>query len=140
MSTEDNRRLITEIFSRLAVGDGSLFVQSLSDDVVMRVTGSYSWSRTFRGKKALLRDLYGHVGRLTAPPSRTIPDNIIADGEFVAVEAHGEMTTTEGNPYNNEYCLVYRVREGKIVEIREYQDSTLCEAVLGAFPDGAAAD
>jgi hypothetical protein len=29
---------------------------------------------------------------------------------------------------------VYRLANGKIVEIREYCDSALCEAVLGVFP------
>ena len=27
------------------------------------------------------------------------------------------------------------LKDGKIVEIREYMDSVLCEAVLGKFPD-----
>jgi uncharacterized protein len=100
----------------------------------MRVTGFYTWSKTFRGKKALLSDLYGLLGTLTTGPSKTIPNNIVADRDYVVVEARGEMTTKDGRPYNNEYCLVYRLKDGKIVEIREYQDSTLCEGTLGRFP------
>jgi ketosteroid isomerase-like protein len=46
-------------------------------------------------------------------------------------EAHG---TKAGVRYENEYRLVYRLERGKIVEIREYCDSALCEAVLGVFP------
>jgi uncharacterized protein len=134
VSTDSNRKLIEKIFSRLAEGDGSLFVEALSDDVVMRVTGLYTWSKSFRGQRTLLRDLYGHLGTLTTGPSKTIAHNIIADGDHVVVEARGEMTTKDGRPYNNEYCLVYRLQDGKITEIREYQDSTLCEAVLGKFP------
>jgi len=34
----------------------------------------------------------------------------------------------------DEHCLIYRVASGRIREIREYQDSTLCERVLGPFP------
>jgi ketosteroid isomerase-like protein len=49
------------------------------------------------------------------------------------VEGRGEMTSKTGVPYNNEYCLIYRLREGKIVEITEYNDSALCERVLGPF-------
>ena len=44
------------------------------------------------------------------------------------------MTTKAGARYDNEYCLVYRLEHGKIVEIREYLDSALCEAVLGVYP------
>ena len=108
--------------------------EHLDDAMVMRVTGRYSWSQTFRGKKALLRELYGHVGSLMAEPGKTIPDRIFADGDHVIVEARGEMLTKTGQRYDNEYCLIYRLAEGRIVEIREYQDSTLCEAILGPFP------
>jgi ketosteroid isomerase-like protein len=44
------------------------------------------------------------------------------------------MATKAGGRYDNEYCLVYRLAGGCIVEIREYGDSILCERVLGQFP------
>jgi ketosteroid isomerase-like protein len=69
-------------------------------------------------------------------PRRTIPLRFIADGDFVVVEAKGDMLTKTGVRYDNDYCLIYRLADGKIVEIREYQDSTLCERVLGKFPAG----
>jgi hypothetical protein len=34
--------------------------------------------------------------------------------------------------------MIYRLKGGKIVEIREYCDSALTEAVLGKFPAVAA--
>jgi ketosteroid isomerase-like protein len=43
------------------------------------------------------------------------------------------MISKTGVPYNNEYCLIYRLRNRKIVEMTEYQDSTLCERVLGPY-------
>lgn len=133
MSSAENKQLMQEIFARVAVGDGSLFVEHLADDVVMRVSGQYSWSRTFTGKQSVLRDLFGVVRERTTGTRKTIPLRFIADGEHVVVEARGEMTSKTGVPYNNEYCLIYRLRGGKIVEITEYQDSTLCERVLGPF-------
>lgn len=133
MSAEENKRLMQEIFARVAVGDGSLFVEHLADDVVMRVSGQYSWSRTFTGKQSVLRDLFGTVRERTTGTRKTIPLRFIADGDLVVVEARGEMTSKQGVPYNNEYCLIYRLRDRKIVEFTEYQDSTLCERVLGPF-------
>lgn len=133
MSSAENKQLMQEIFARVAVGDGSLFVEHLADDVVMRVSGQYSWSRTFTGKQSVLRDLFGVVRERTTGTRKTIPLRFIADGDHVVVEARGEMTSKSGMPYNNEYCLIYRLRDRKIVEITEYQDSTLCERVLGPF-------
>ena len=138
MSAQANKQLMQDIFAGLAVGDGRLFVQSLAENVAMRVTGQYSWSRTFQGKAALLKDLYGHVGSLMARPGRTIAERFIAEGDIVVVEARGDMETKAGQRYDNDYCLIYRLQDGKIVEIREYQDSTLCERILGPFPAASA--
>jgi uncharacterized protein len=134
MSTVDNKKLIETIFASVAAGDRTLFVESLADDVTMRVTGQYSWSQTFKGKEALLRDLYGYLGTLLAEGRRTIPQRFIADGDHVVMEAVGEMRTKAGVPYNNDYCLIYRLKDGKIVEIREYCDSALTEKILGKYP------
>jgi uncharacterized protein len=120
--------------ARIGDSDRSLFVDSLSDDVTMTVTGQYSWSQTFRGKEVVLRDLYGYVRSLLTPESRTLAFRFIAEDDWVVVEARGDMATRAGERYDNHYCLIYRIENGRISEIREYQDSTLCERVLGPFP------
>jgi ketosteroid isomerase-like protein len=130
----ENKRLMENILAAVAAGDRAAYLESLADDVIMRVTGRNSWSRTFHGKASLVRDLYGHLNTLLADGRRTIPLRLIADGDHVVVEARGDMVTKAGVRYENEYCLVYRLECVKIVEIREYCDSALCEAVLGAFP------
>ena len=134
MSAAENKKLMEDIFAKVAAGDRELFVDSLADDVTMTVTGQYSWSQTFKGKPALLGGLYGHLRTLLVEPRRTIPIRFIADGDFVVVEAKGDMVTKAGVRYDNDYCLIYRLANGKIVEIREYLDSALCERVLGKFP------
>jgi ketosteroid isomerase-like protein len=134
MGAAENKRLIETIFASIAAGDRAPFVTALADDVTMRVTGRNSWSQTFHGKDALLRDLYGYLATLVAEGRRTIPLRFIADDDHVVVEAVGEMRTKAGVPYDNEYCLVYRLKDGRIVEIREYLDSELCERVLGPYP------
>jgi ketosteroid isomerase-like protein len=133
MSAAANKKLMETIFVGAATGDRALYVDSLADDVTMTVTGQYSWSRTFHGKESVLRDLYGYVASLLKQ-RRTVPIRLIADDEWVAVEARGDMVTNAGERYDNHYCLIYRIENGKIREIREYQDSTLCERVLGKYP------
>jgi hypothetical protein len=36
--------------------------------------------------------------------------------------------------HDNQYCMVWRIENGKIKEIEEYCDSALVERVLGEFP------
>ncbi len=134
MSAENNKKLMQEIFTKLAEGDGSMFVEHLADDVSMTVTGQYSWSRTFTGKESVLRDLYAYVGALLADKNRTRAFHFLADGDWVVVEAQGDMITKAGDAYQNHYCLLYRLENEMIVEMKEYQDSVLCELVLGKYP------
>jgi len=134
MTAATNKQLMQDLLSRAAAGDRAPYVAAIADDVIMTVTGQYSWSQTFRGKEALLRDLYGHLATLLVEGRRTIPLRFIAADDLVVVEAKGDMRTKAGEAYDNDYCLIYRVRDGQIVEIREYCDSALTERVLGPFP------
>lgn len=136
MSAETNKLLMEAIFAEIEAGNGAPFAATLADDVVMRITGQYSWSRTFTGKEAVMRDLYGYVRSLVERGSRTVPLRIFADGDHVIVEARGAMKTKAGEKYDNEYCLIYRFAGGRIVEMREYCDSALCETRLGLFQAG----
>jgi uncharacterized protein len=138
--TATNKKLIEQIFAAAAnpdpaVRDRALFIASLADDAKWVVTGQYSWSRTFTGKQSILNDLHGHVRSLLAERTRTIAHRFIADGDYVVVEAKGDNVTKEGARYDNDYCLVYRLKDGKITEIREYCDSVLTEKALGRFPE-----
>lgn len=81
MTAAKNKKLMENIFDDIAAGNSALFVESPADDVVMRVAGQYSWSRTFKGKDSLLRDLYGHVRSLMEPGARTIPHRFVANGD-----------------------------------------------------------
>jgi uncharacterized protein len=140
MSAAANKKLMQEIFAAAgnpdpAVRDRSLFVASLADDAKWVVTGQYSWSRTFSGKESILGELHGHVRSLLAERARTIAHRFIADGDHVVVEAKGDNLTMAGVHYDNDYCLVFRLENGKIKEVREYCDSVLTEKALGPFPE-----
>jgi uncharacterized protein len=103
------------------------------------VTGQYSWSRTFRGQDAILNGLMGHVRSQLTERSRTVAHNFIAEGDTVVVEAKGDNVTKAGDRYDNDYCMVWRLENGKIKQIKEYCDSALVERVLGPFPAEALA-
>lgn len=140
MSASSNKKLIEEIFAAAgnpdpSARDRALFTASLADDATWTVTGQYSWSRTFTGKEAILNDLHGHVRSLLVDRARTVAHRFIADGDHVVVEAKGDNLTKAGMRYDNDYCLVFRLADGKIKEIREYCDSVLTEKALGKFPE-----
>ena len=135
MTTTANKQLVQQVFADSANRSGTTFADSLADDAIWTVTGQYSWSHQFNGREAILNGLMGHFRSFFAERPRTLAYNFIADGDFVVVEARGDNVTKAGLRYDNQYCLVYRIENGKIKEIKEYCDSTLVERVLGPFPE-----
>ena len=134
MSAEANKKLVQQVFADSADRSGTTFADHLADDASWIVTGQYSWSHEFKGREAIQNGLMGHFRSFFAVRPRTVAFNFIADGDYVVVEARGDNVTKTGERYDNQYCMVYRIENGRIREIKEYCDSTLVERVLGPFP------
>ena len=135
MSAAANKKLVQQVFADSANRSGTTFADNLAEGATWVVTGQYSWSHEFRGREAIQNGLMGHVRSLFAERPRTVAFNFIADGDYVAVEARGDNVTKAGLRYDNQYCLLFRIENGKIKQIKEYCDSTLVERVLGPFPE-----
>lgn len=132
MSTSENKQLLQNIFSEISHGDARPFIEGLADDVRWTLIGSTNWSRTFEGKRAILTDLLMPLGAKLANPIQLTAYRFIAEDDFVVVQARGTNNTTkDGKPYNNTYCFVFRLADGKIQEVTEYADTELVTSALG---------
>jgi uncharacterized protein len=49
--------------------------------------------------------------------------SMIAEGPMVVAEHRISATLPNGRAYVNDYCFAYEVRDGKILNIREYMDT-----------------
>jgi uncharacterized protein len=61
---------------------------------------------------------------------RIEPDIILADGDRVVVQARGHGTTKRGDAYDQTYCFILRLADGRITEVIEHCDTALAERVL----------
>ncbi|CCH54378.1 hypothetical protein BN8_03542 [Fibrisoma limi BUZ 3] len=125
MSTTENKRLIESIFSELSKGNDQPFLEAMAEDVQWIWMGSGQWAKTFQGKQSVVNDLWGAVKTTLIPPYKATATRILADGDYVVVEATGENMTPDGKLYNNRYCWVCRMGEGKLQTINEYMDTEL---------------
>ena len=131
MSAEENKRLIQRVFEELERGNAPAFIEVMADDVNWHVTGTTKFSKTYRGKAELIRELVGPLfGQLDGPLAMT-GDRFIADGDYVVVEARGKATTKSGKSYNNKYCWVFRLEDARIKEVTEYMDTQLVVTTFG---------
>lgn len=129
-ATDDNKQLIQAIFDGLARGDARLFLDSLDEAAVWRMIGTTAWSGVYTGKAAIRRDLLTPLMAQFADQYVNVAEAIIAEGDTVVVECRGKVTTKTGKRYDNTYCWVLRMRDGKIASLTEYMDAELVATVL----------
>lgn len=131
MGTEENKQIIKEFYEAGDRGDMDACFALLADDIIWTNIGSTKYSGKYVGKQALVEQLLGPLfGQLKAGISSSI-ENMIAEGDFVVAQTTGTAETKDGKPYNNSYCQVIRIREGKIAEVKEYFDTELTTSVFG---------
>jgi hypothetical protein len=131
MTTPENKQLMQNVFVAMAEGNSRPWVEAMAEDLSWTVIGRNPWSRTYHGKQAVLTELLAPLSASIEGRVKVIPLRFIAEGDFVVVEARGSNTTKSGKPYNNTYCFVIRMGEGKIREITEYMDTELVTEALG---------
>jgi ketosteroid isomerase-like protein len=125
-----NRATMQALFDALAEGDAGPFLDALADDVRWEVTGTSRWSRTYAGKRSVMADFLGPIMAQFGTRYRNRARRMIAEADHVVVQCRGEVTTKAGKPYNNEYCWVFRLEDGKVKEVTEYMCTKLAEAAL----------
>ncbi|MEQ5838383.1 hypothetical protein BWP39_00035 [Paraburkholderia acidicola] len=131
MSAEANKAIVTDMYDAYSKSDGKRHFGHMSDDVTVTYFGSHRFSRTYHGKQDLFKNFIPHFVEVLDGPIDFQVKNIIAGDEYVAVEAQGSCRTKDGQDYNNSYCIVLRLEEGKVTEIREYMDTELTKRVFG---------
>ncbi len=130
MGAAENKQLIQNVFTELATGNGQPFMDALADDARWTVTGSTSWSRTYESKRAITDELMRPLFRQFADRYTAHAIRVIAEDDIVVVEARGEVTTKSGKPYNQAYCYVLRLADGRVRELTEYLDTELVREAL----------
>lgn len=131
MSIEENKQVVMDFYDAAARGDMDRCFAILADDVTWTNIGTTKFSGTYSGKQDLIENLLGPVfSQLKAGIVSTI-ERLTAEADVVVAQTTGTAETHDGKPYNNSYCQVIRVRDGKIAEVKEYFDTQLTSSVLG---------
>lgn len=130
-TTEQNKDIIRRAVAALGRGDLDGFLADTTDDFHITVMGTPPGGSTLSGKQSVIKILKKVFGAKIV--NSAIPmtiDNFITEGEFVVEQAHGRAKTLDGRDYNNSYCRVWRVVDGKIRSLNEYMDTELARACL----------
>ncbi len=105
------------------------FLACFADDVAFWMPGSTPISGRWHDRAGFVAYAM-KVWSYLDVPVRLEVDGVIAAGEWVVTTCRGHGITKSGADYDNVYCLVWRVRAGRVVTFVEYCDTALVEAVL----------
>ena len=132
MGLAENKQVVLDFYEAGARGDMDSCFALLADDISWINIGSTKFSGKYAGKQALMENLLGPLfGQLKAGISSKI-EQLVAEGDKVVAQTSGFAETIDGKPYNNTYCQVMRIRDGRIAEVVEYMDTALIDSVFGA--------
>ena len=132
MGIAENKQIVLDFYDAGARGDMDACFALLADDITWTNIGSTKFSGTYSGKQALVEDLLGPLfAQLKAGIASSI-ERLTAESDIVVAQTSGAAETIDGVPYNNSYCQVIRVHDGKIAEVKEYFDTELTSSVFGS--------
>jgi hypothetical protein len=123
--------VVTSALDAAREGLGEEFVSWFADDLDYWFPGTTPISGKRRGLaefKEYLAQLAGYLEEMIVVDLT----NVIVAGEWVVTEATGHGVAKSGKDYDNSYCLVWRVRDGKVIRFVEYCDTELVSRVLCA--------
>jgi ketosteroid isomerase-like protein len=144
MTPEQNARIMRDTYHKLETGEDYTALDKIyADDATFTLYG-HATPICGEGKGMTGAGSHYEVRQLASASLRfdtykfTI-DNIVAGGDFVVLQAHGFCTAMNGKVYNQEYCLVYKLENGRVKAVGEYLDTEMVRACmvdyLDAHPD-----
>ncbi len=134
-TTEKQSRSATEVVNAaidaLNRGDAEAFIGSFSDDLHFRMPGTTPVSGETHGIQAFVEVVTNVANYLSVLITIKVT-NFISCGDWVVTEADGHGVTKAGKDYDNHYCHLWHVKDGKIDKFVEYNDTDLIMRVLCA--------
>ena len=135
MTSKENKELVRRMFEEINKGNTQLFMDTMSEDITLNLIGTTPISGTYKGIQEVVGKAMPKIMSSFKSQPRVVIDKIIAEGDYVVLIAHGEGGVSKnGKDYNNTYCHVMRLKDGKLVESTEYLDTALVNEVgIGTF-------
>jgi ketosteroid isomerase-like protein len=110
--------------------DAASFVNLFAEDMRFWAGGTTKFSGEVLGRDNFMTML-GALGEPIDGFIKLDLQRVINGGDWIMTEAQGSAMLKTGQPYNNRYVHIWRVSNGKVVELIEYFDTALVDKVFG---------
>jgi ketosteroid isomerase-like protein len=129
-----NKETVAAAFGRWAAGGTGFFEEILAPDVAWTIPGSSPVAGTYTSRNDFIARAVRPFARRLAGPIKPTVRNVWADGDHVIVHWDGAGTAGDGQPYNNSYAWIFRMKDGKATEVTAFLDLVPYDEVLRRVP------
>lgn len=131
-TTIDTSTTLRGYLDALTTGDLDRIAAYFAADATWWIHGSLPLAGTYDGAESIMTFLSTAMGELFVPGTQRFRfGEIVADGETAVLEWNVTgLSAATGTPYDNDYCGIFTIRDGRIKAVREYFDSDHVRDVL----------
>jgi ketosteroid isomerase-like protein len=136
----ENTRVIQEIYAAFSRGDIPALLESFGDAAAFTIPGAAEipMARTWRGRQGML-EFFTTLNQ-EAEFTEFAPREYIAEGDRVIVlGSYAGRVRRNGNEFRSEWVMAWRLRDGKVTEFREYNDTLALAESFGLVARAARA-
>ena len=114
--SEKNKEIVKKINEAIGKGNFEVFFESCAEDVTWTLIGN----RSIKGRENIRQWMASMGSENSEPPTLTVTDPVIAEGDFVVARGNMSMKDKDGKQGNYSYCDVYRFQNDKVIELNSF--------------------
>lgn len=126
--SEANKQIVIAFIEAFSRGDALAAEKCLAPDAVTDAKGFGRLSGP--RPRAMILATTAAFRDLIPTGLRPAFKSVTAEGERVVVEFEGDAVLADGEPYCNQYCMVFTLAEGLIRHVNEYYCTILADAKI----------
>ncbi|MCJ2178951.1 nuclear transport factor 2 family protein [Novosphingobium album (ex Hu et al. 2023)] len=134
--TESNKDVALAFITAMDKGDTEAAARCLDPEAVTiaKGFGKLSGERRY----GTIVGTIGAFRELMPEGMNPVIHSVTSENDRVVVEFEGNAVLANGTPYCNQYCMVFTLREGRIVSVNEYYCTILADAAIGPLLEARA--
>jgi ketosteroid isomerase-like protein len=124
-----NKNRVIEMWQAFSTRDPSKIEPFLASGAVWTAPPGNATAKFFgqvagmKGRDEIIRFILEDFRKLFSRDVKIDFKGVYADGDTVVTEQTLSATLANGRHYQNDYCFVHALKDGQVVEIREFMDT-----------------
>lgn len=131
---ENNKQVVLSFIEAMGRGDAEAAAPCITGETFTLAKGFGKFAGV-RTHDTILATIAAFRELMPGGMEPTI-QSVTAEEDRVVVEFEGNGTLVNGEPYCNEYCMVFTMQDGKIKQVNEYFCTLLADQVLWPLIEG----